>query len=113
MIWLLWLSYDGSDEPHTSACSHWLVGQQKFACNNNNNNNGMSVDGRNHDGSMTYVFTSRVKDGIVDCPSSNADEVWWYVMRGKMNYNQQTESLRGMEGKWFLLYVLQHENTAI
>ena len=60
MIWLL-LSYDGSDEPHTSACSHLLVGLQKLACNNNNNNNGMSVDGRNHDGSMIYVFTSRVK----------------------------------------------------
>ena len=52
-----------------------LAGQQKFAYNNNNNNNGMSIDGRNHDGSMIYVFTSRVKDGIVDCPSSNADEV--------------------------------------
>jgi len=104
---------DGSDEPHTSACSHWLVGQWKFACNNNNNNNGMSEDGRNHDGSMTYVFTSWVKDGIVDCPSSNADEVWWYVMWRKMNYNQQTESLSGMEGKWFILYALQHENTAI
>ena len=51
-----------------------LAGQQKFAYNNNNNNNGMSIDGRNHDGSMIYVFTSRVKDGIVDFPS-NADEV--------------------------------------
>ena len=60
----------------------------------------MSEDGRNHDGSMIYVFTSRVKDGIVDCPSSNADEVWWYVMWRKMNYNHQTESLSGMEGKW-------------
>jgi hypothetical protein len=41
---------------------YWLVGLQKFACNNNRNNNRMSVDGRNHDGSMTYVlFTSRVK----------------------------------------------------
>ena len=50
------------------------MGLQKFACNNNNNNNRMSVDGRNHDGSMTYVFTSWVKDGIVDC-RSNADEV--------------------------------------
>ena len=72
----------------------------------------MSIDGRNHDGSMIYVFTSRVKDGIVDFPS-NADEVWWYVMWRKMNYNQQTQSLSGMEGKWFILYVLQHENTAI
>ena len=66
---------DGSDEPHTSACSHLLVGQRQFACNNNNNyNNGRSIDGSNHDGSMmTHVFTSRVKDGIVDC-HNNADE---------------------------------------
>ena len=67
---------DGSDEPNTSACSHLLVGQRQFACNNNNNyNNGRSIDGSNHDGSMmTYVFTSRVNDGIVDC-HNNADEV--------------------------------------
>ena len=64
---------DGSDEPHTSACSHLLVGQRQFACNNKNI--GRGIAGSNHDGSMmTYVFTSRVNDGIVDC-HNNADEV--------------------------------------
>ena len=63
---------DGSDEPHTSACSHLLVGQRQFACNNKNN--GRSINGGNRDGSMTYVFTSRVKDGVVDCPNNAADE---------------------------------------
>ena len=62
---------DGSDEPNTSACSHLLVGQRQFACNNKNN--GRSIDVGNRDGSMTYVFTSRVNDGVVDCPN-NADE---------------------------------------
>ena len=62
---------DGSDEPHTSACSHLLVGQRQFVCNYDNN--GRSINGSNRDGSMTYVFTSRVNDGIVDCPN-NADE---------------------------------------
>ena len=65
---------DGSDEPHTSACSDLLVGQRQFACNNNNNNN--NGNGRSIDGSemTSYVFTSRVKDGIADC-HNNADEV--------------------------------------
>ena len=42
---------DGSDETTTNACSHVLVGQAKFVC----------------DDGETHIFTSRIKDGITDC----------------------------------------------
>ena len=42
---------DGSDETLTGACSHILVGQAKFIC----------------DDGETHIFTSRIKDGITDC----------------------------------------------
>lgn len=48
---------DGSDEPQTSACSHVLVQKPVFVCR----------DGQK-------VFTSRVRDGIVDC-LDGSDEV--------------------------------------
>jgi len=49
---------DGSDEPQTSACSHILVHVMSFAC----------ADG------ISFIFPSRVKDGVIDCPDGS-DEV--------------------------------------
>ena len=46
---------DGSDEPGTSGCSHILVQTNTFACR----------DGR------TFIYPSRVKDGIEDCPDGS------------------------------------------
>lgn len=58
---------DGSDEPHTSACSHLLVGKQVFPCDNR--------AGERSAGYVTHakqiIFASRVKDGVVDCPGSS------------------------------------------
>ena len=46
---------DGSDEPATSACSYLTVEQKMFDCG----------DG------VTKIFSSRVKDGVVDCPDGS------------------------------------------
>jgi len=45
---------DGSDEPNTSACSRILVQKRMFACKDDEN---------------TFIFTSRVGDGVKDCPN--------------------------------------------
>lgn len=89
---------DGSDEPNTSACSHLLVGKRVFSCNdqhqqNNSKQNrtksrrrlldrlrGRTVDNTNHDSSSSsddrgvMIYTSRVHDGVIDCPNQ-ADEL--------------------------------------
>jgi len=91
---------DGSDEPNTSACSHLLVGKRVFTCNNVKNGvqnreqknskknrrrrlldrlRGRIVDSTNHDSSSddrggVTIYTSRVHDGIIDCPNQ-ADEL--------------------------------------
>ena len=46
---------DGSDEPSTAACSHILVQRKSFGC----------MDG------ITFIFPSRVHDGIDDCPDGS------------------------------------------
>lgn len=50
---------DGSDEPGTSACSNILVEKRIFRCN----------DGVNS------IFTSRVLDGITDCPDGSDERI--------------------------------------
>merc|ERR1712194_86873 len=55
---------DGSDEPHTSACSHLLVGKQVFPCYNTAFKR--SEDYFAREGQV--LFASSVGDGIVDCP---------------------------------------------
>lgn len=73
---------DGSDEPHTSACSHVLVGKRVFSCNNinkhqqqqqNSSNKNEVRLGKQHQSNNKYLFASRVKDGVIDCPNK-ADE---------------------------------------
>ena len=46
---------DGSDEPGTSACSHKNVQKTMFRCK----------------GGSTMIFSSRVGDGIEDCPDAS------------------------------------------
>ena len=85
---------DGSDEPNTSACSHLLVGKRVFSCDNQHQQQnskqhkknrrrrlldklrGRIVDNANHDSSdrEVMIYTSRVHDGIADCPNQ-ADEL--------------------------------------
>jgi Glucosidase II beta subunit-like len=48
---------DGSDEVTTSACSHLIVSRAVFRCE----------DGVN----STFIYASRVGDGIVDCPNGS------------------------------------------
>lgn len=48
---------DGSDEVTTSACSHLLVSRAVFRCE----------EGAN----ATFIYASRVGDGIVDCPNGS------------------------------------------
>jgi Glucosidase II beta subunit-like len=45
---------DGVDEMNTAACSNILVQNRTFRC---------------HDGTM--IFSSRVKDGVYDCPDKS------------------------------------------
>jgi Glucosidase II beta subunit-like len=49
---------DGQDELHTAACAHLLVQQARFAC---------------RDGSL-HLYTSRVHDGIQDCPDGSDEK---------------------------------------
>lgn len=66
---------DGSDEPNTSACSNILVGQRKFACEHYKDRVRRREERNKHDDTSDefMVFTSRVKDGVIDCPNK-ADE---------------------------------------
>ena len=70
---------DGSDEPNTSACSNILVGQRNFACETQHYKDGVRrrEERNKHHGDDTgdglMVFTSRVKDGVIDC-LNKADE---------------------------------------
>mmetsp|Transcript_5514 Transcript_5514/g.8142 ORF Transcript_5514/g.8142 Transcript_5514/m.8142 type:complete len:231 (+) Transcript_5514:127-819(+) len=50
--------FDGSDEPHTSACSNILIQQKTFVCK---------------DGSRK-IYPSRVGDGIRDCKDGSDEE---------------------------------------
>lgn len=59
---------DGSDEPITSACSHLLVGKKVFSCGDQNN----AV--RGGVGEDLMVFSSRVRDGVVDCPDKSDEK---------------------------------------
>ena len=87
---------DGRDEPATSACSHVLVAQPHiFYCgrhlssntvNNNDSSNTVNNNdssNNNHDNTAAkdntatttdtrhWIYTSRVNDGIVDCPDGS------------------------------------------
>mmetsp|Transcript_27730 Transcript_27730/g.76314 ORF Transcript_27730/g.76314 Transcript_27730/m.76314 type:complete len:340 (+) Transcript_27730:194-1213(+) len=52
---------NGMDEHETSACSHVLVHQAVFDCGNGSTGS-------------NKIATSRVRDGVTDCPMTGADE---------------------------------------
>ncbi|KAL7555229.1 hypothetical protein ACHAWF_018884 [Thalassiosira exigua] len=64
---------DGSDEPDTSACSHLLVGKRVFACKQRDAENN-SVRGMGRGGNDLKVFSSRVKDSVIDCPEGSDEK---------------------------------------
>jgi Glucosidase II beta subunit-like len=62
---------DGSDEPLTSACSHVLVGIPIFSCTQSSSLRQVRTRDRMKSGESdraTFVFASRVLDGVRDCP---------------------------------------------
>lgn len=63
---------DGWDEPDTSACSNVLVQKDKFMCGRRENKS---------NGKITWIYASRVNDGIIDCPDGS-DE-YGHVMDNK------------------------------
>jgi hypothetical protein len=62
---------DGSDEPLTSACSHVLVGIPIFSCTQSSSLRQVRTRDRmksDESDRATFVFASRVLDGVRDCP---------------------------------------------
>mmetsp|Transcript_44571 Transcript_44571/g.94854 ORF Transcript_44571/g.94854 Transcript_44571/m.94854 type:complete len:235 (-) Transcript_44571:27-731(-) len=60
---------DGSDEPHTSACSHLTVGARVYSCGRGGKKRKMLGGASPGAGEDAMVFSSKVKDGVVDCPN--------------------------------------------
>jgi len=67
---------DGLDEPDTSACSHVLAQRAKFVCGRRHQNDKEQQKteerGNNKDDTeLIWIYTSRVNDGIIDCPDGS------------------------------------------
>jgi hypothetical protein len=58
---------DGSDEPYTSACSNILVHNATYPCSR-------GVSKENNQETLIWIYPSRIKDGIIDCPDGS-DEI--------------------------------------
>ena len=84
--------YDGLDEPDTSACSNVLVSKLKFSCGRRSNNDNRSNGNGGGDMSKLktttkWIYSSRVNDGIIDCPDGS-DEYGYIIAE---QHNQQHE----------------------
>jgi hypothetical protein len=84
---------DGSDEPETSACSSALVQKKIFVCGRRGGNghgqgdNNAAVTTTTTSTEPKWIYTSRVNDGIVDCPD------------GSDEYGHVLEAMNQGEGK--------------
>lgn len=73
---------DGRDEPATSACSHVLVAQPHiFYCGQHPTTT--TTDTRH------WIYTSRVNDGIVDCPDGSDEYGARIAVKQKQQRHQQ------------------------
>ena len=81
---------DGTDEAETPACSHYLVGQKNFMCNNHHETTSIKAKANvGHPGTSASdsnehhdkIYASRVNDDVCDCDNCSDEEI---IDRGEL-----------------------------
>lgn len=75
---------DGRDELLTEACSHLLVDQKVFVC---------------QDKSQTKIYTSRVNDGVIDCPDGSDESVSWSSSKSSRSISKALELTSSVDSR--------------